>query len=87
MFATQIQARDYVRAQFRAQDEAGVIPAATVNETNTADEKRAALLAGTYRPPCGCSSDPGPRPCDKAILAVVSAEIITGCPNVSDRGQ
>ena len=70
-FATQLQQLEYVRAQFRAQDEAGVIPAATVNETASADEKRAALLAGTYRPPCGCDPANGPTPCDAAILAVL----------------
>ena len=47
----------------------------------------AALLAGTYRPPCACAPANGPVPCDAAILAVLSAEPITGCPNASDRGQ
>lgn len=86
-FATMIQQLDFVRAQFRAQDEAGSVPAPTADEASTPDEKRAALLAGTYRPACGCDPANGPAPCNAAILAVLSAEPITGCPNASDRGQ
>jgi hypothetical protein len=85
-FATLTQQLDFVRAQFRAQDAAGSVPAPTVDETASADEKRAALLAGTYRPPCNCKPDPGPTPCDAAILAVLSQEPITGCPNIATRG-
>lgn len=82
-FATQLQQLDYVRAQFKAQDDAGVIPANTVNEDASADEKRAALLAGAYRPPCGCDPAKGPVPCDAAILAALSHEPSIGCPNVA----
>jgi hypothetical protein len=80
-FATQLQQLDYVRAQFRAQDEAGAIPAATANETASADDKRAACLLGTYRPPCGCDPAKGPVPCDAAVLSILSQETIPGCPN------
>jgi hypothetical protein len=86
MFATQLQALEYVRGLMRSQDDAGVIPAATVDESASADEKRAALLAGTYRPPCDCKPEPGPVPCNAAILAVLSEEAITGCPNIATKG-
>lgn len=81
-FATQVQQLEYVRAQFKAQDDAGVIPANTVDENASADEKRAALLAGTYRPPCGCDPAKGPTPCDGSILGALSHEPIPGCPNI-----
>jgi hypothetical protein len=82
-FATQLQAVEAIRAQYRAQDEAGVVPANTVDETASADDKRAAMLSTppTYRPPCGCSPDAGEVPCDAAILSVLSHEPIPGCPN------
>ena len=35
-FATQLQAVEAIRAQYRAQDEAGVVPANTVDETASA---------------------------------------------------
>ena len=85
-FATQLQQLEYVRAQFKAQEDAGVIPANTLDESASADDKRAALLAGTYRPPCGCDAAKGPTPCDAAILAVLSHEPISGCPNIGTMG-
>jgi len=85
-FATQLQQLEYVRAQIEAQDKAGVIPTNTVSENASADEKRAALLAGTYRPPCECKPDPGPVPCNAAILSALSHEPIPGCPNIGTRG-
>jgi hypothetical protein len=84
-FATQLQSLEYVRALLTAQaqdDAEGEVLPATADETSDRDAKRAALLAGTYRPPCGCSPDPGPVPCDAAILAVLAPEPIPGCPNV-----
>ncbi len=82
-FATLVQQRDYVRAEIGAQDDAGSVPTPTVNEQDSHDAKRAAMLAGTYRPPCGCDPVKGPVPCDAAILAVLSAEDVAGCPNPS----
>lgn len=82
-FATQLQSLEYVRALLTAQDDAGSVLAPTADETSSPDTKRAALLAGTYRPPCGCSPDPGPVPCDAAVLSVLSQEPgVPGCPNV-----
>jgi len=83
MFAIQIQALAHVRTQFRAQDEAGTIPANTVNESASATEKRTALLAGTYRPACGCDPAQGPVPCNAAILAVLCYEPGPECHNVT----
>ncbi len=85
-FATQLQQLEYVRAQFKAQEDAGAIPANTVTENASADEKRAALLAGTYRPPCECNPAKGPVACDASILAVLSHEPAAGCPNIGPRG-
>ena len=80
VFATQVQQLEYVRALLTAQDE----EAAALHNAS-AEEKRAALLAGKFRPPCGCSPDPGPVPCDAAVLSVLSQEPgVPGCPNVTD---
>jgi hypothetical protein len=82
-FATQLQSLEYVRALLTAQDDAeGEVLPATADETSSPDTKRTALLAGTYRPPCGCSPDLGPVPCDASILAVLAPEPGPGCPNV-----
>lgn len=86
-FATQVQQLEFVRAQFRAQDEAGTTPAQTVQATDSPDEKRAGLLAGAYRPPCGCNPADGPVPCDQSILSVLSAEPVAGCPNLAPTAE
>ena len=86
-FATQVQQLEFVRAQMRAQDESGTPPAQTVQDTDSPEVKRAALLAGTYRPQCGCNPAVGPVPCDAAILAVLSQEEIAGCPNLPPAGE
>jgi hypothetical protein len=83
-FATIMQQLDFVKAQFRAQDETGTAPS-QIDQTASRDDQRAAMLAGA-RPACGCDPANGPVPCDAAILAVLSSEPITGCPNVSNRG-
>ena len=82
MFATFAQELQFVRDLLRAQDATGAVPTPTADEDNSASQKRTALLAGTYRPPCGCSPDPGPVPCDASILAVLAPEPGPGCPNV-----
>jgi hypothetical protein len=87
MFATLTQELQHVRALLRSQDETGIVPAPTANEDSTPDEKRAALLAGTYRPPCGCDPANSPVPCDAAVLSIISPEPPTGCPNVSRNSQ
>jgi hypothetical protein len=86
-FATLLQQVEFVRSQMRTQDENGQVPAQTVQDTDSPDAKRAALLAGNYRPPCGCNPADGPTPCDRAILSVLSAEPITGCPNLPAAGE
>lgn len=83
MNATLLQGLEAVRAQMRAQDEAGTTPAQTVQNTGSRDEKRAALYAGEYRPPCGCD----PAPCNASILAVLSQEPVAGCPNLPPAGE
>lgn len=83
-FATLTQQRDYVRGLFKAQDENGTAPS-QIDETASRDDQRAALLAGA-RPPCGCDPAKGPVPCDASIMAVLSQEPITGCPNIADQG-
>jgi hypothetical protein len=85
MFATFNQEIEHIRAIFNAQDAAGVIPAATASEADTFDKKRAAMLEGTYRPPCGCDQGEGPTPCDAAVLQVLSPEHSGGCPNVDHK--
>ena len=85
IFALQVQQLEFVRAQMRAQTEAGTTPAQTVQDSR--DGARAAMLAGTWRPECGCSPAESPVPCDAAILSVLSAESIAGCPNLSPAGE
>lgn len=84
-FATIMQQLDFVKAQFRAQDETGTA-APHIDQTASRDDQRAALLAGA-RPPCGCDPANGPVPCGAAILAVLSSEPLKGCPHGSGRGQ
>jgi hypothetical protein len=86
MYATIMQGLDAVREKIRQQDESGIAPAQTVEDTGSRDERRAALYSGEYRPPCGCDPANGPTPCDKSILAVLSQEPIAGCANI-DRGE
>ena len=86
LFATQLQQLEYVRAQFKAQEDAGVIPANTLDESASADDKRAALLAGTFRPACGCDPTKGCTPCDASLLSVLSHEPVPGCPNIGTTG-
>ena len=78
IFATLVQQLEFVRSQMRTQDEIGQVPAQSVRESDSRDEKRGAMLGGTYRPPCGCSPAEGPVPCDAAILRVLSAEPVPG---------
>lgn len=81
-FATLIQQLEFVRAQFRAQDEAATTPVQTAQDSDSQEMRRDAMLAGTWRPQCGCDPAAGPVPCDTAILAVLSQEPIAGCPNL-----
>ena len=86
-FATHVQQLEFVRAQMRAQDESGTTPAQTVQDSDSPDAKRAALLVSTFRPQCGCNAANGPVPCDAAILSVLSAEPVAGCPNLPPTGE
>jgi hypothetical protein len=85
MFATIMQCKDAIRAQIQEQDDAGIVPIPTADHTSGPDQKKLALLQGTYRPPCSCDPASGPVPCDAAIIAVLSAEPVTGCPNIAPR--
>ena len=84
-FATILQEKTFVRELFNTQDSNGTAPS-QIDQTASRDDQRLALLAGA-RPTCACDPANGDVPCDTSILAVLSLDPITGCPNTSDRGQ
>jgi hypothetical protein len=73
-----------LRTMWAAQDAQGTAPAAT---TGTLDE----LFTGVFRPVCACSDD-SLKPCDAAILALLTSEVpdrgrLAGCPNLATKEE
>jgi hypothetical protein len=79
--ATYLQELENIRTTLRAQDE----KAASLRD-GPPEDRRAALLAGEYRPACTCSGE-GPKPCNDALLGVLTQDAQRVCPAIAAEGK